>query len=296
MTERRGRASSPALREKTAEKKDDDEKSNMPSEKAAEKQEDSTKERRRSRSLSLERAKGLAHKVAKETNRAPLIHFPQGKFAPPPQLDKDAARDQHDVANLLALPIIVASALSYLSTRSDYAYKQLFAVVLFYFVADFAWVIVVPSCVKSTFTIKMHHTAALLYLIVPYKYPEYGHFLGYCMLLELNTWFLIARRFWNRNYKWHSIGFYITWVTIRLGLFTYLFHAACKAYYEKVFIQLDKDSNGKLSIPEMLRLGNWVHIMMLAPVLQALFCALNYKWTYDLVCQKWYDKGPSKGL
>lgn len=248
-----------------------------------------------SKSLSLKDLKGFANKMAMEANRAPLIHFPQGKLALPDKQDKHVERDRHDLANIVALPVIVAAAIVQLLSANEMAFKLLFWMVLAYFFIDFAWVIWIPSCVKSTYTIKMHHTAALLYLVVPYVYPEYGHFLGKCMLLEANTWFLIARRYFGRI-RWHSVGFYVTWITIRLGLFTYLFYEACHVYYERVVVQLDSDKNGTLSVGELLFLPKYVHLTMLAPMLQALFCGLNYKWTYDLVNQKMKSKGPSSGL
>jgi len=69
-----------------------------------------------------------------------------------------------------------------------------------------------------------------------------------------------------------------------------------EAYLEKVFPQLDVNHSGALSRKEVLRLRNWVHLMMFAPLFQTVFCALNWKWTWDLVKQKLKGQGPSKGL
>jgi len=238
----------------------------------------------------------FAQRFAKEVAQTPLVHYPEGKLAPPPDLGKDDARDNHDLGNLLTLPILIIVDLHYLWVDTTQAYWTFFFVVLFYFVSDLIWVITVPKCVKSVLTIKIHHTVSISYLILPFTYPEYGRFLGYVMLVELNTWFLIARRYWRRSSKIFSIGFYITWVTVRVGLFTYLMINSFESYLEKVFVQLDVDQSGTLTRREIMRLRNWVHLMMLAPMFQTVFCALNWKWTYDLILQKMRGAGPAKGL
>jgi hypothetical protein len=232
----------------------------------------------------------------KESAQTHLVHFPEGKLAPPPDEGKDEARDLHDLGNLLALPVLLLIDANYLIYDTVEGYWLFFFTVLVYFVGDLTWVILVPKCVKSTLTIKTHHTVSIFYLILPFSYPEYGMFLGYCMLVELNTWFLIARRYWRRSSKIFSVGFYLTWVTVRVGLFTGLMISSFESYLEKVFSQLDADNSGTLSRKEILRLRNWVHLMMLAPMFQTVFCALNWKWTYDLIIQKIRGAGPSKGL
>lgn len=241
-------------------------------------------------------AREFTQRLVKEALQTPLVHYPEGKLAPPPDLGKDDARDNHDLGNLLTLPILIIVDVYYLLTDTNMAYWIFFGVVLFYFASDLIWVITVPKCVKSVLTIKIHHTVSMLYLILPFSYPEYGRFLGYVMLVELNTWFLIARRYWRRSSKIFSIGFYITWVTVRVGLFTYLMISSFESYLEKVFLQLDVDESGTLTRKEIMRLRNWVHLMMLAPMFQTVFCALNWKWTYDLILQKMKGAGPSKGL
>lgn len=241
-------------------------------------------------------ARQLAQNIVKEAAQTPLVHFPEGKLAAPPDEGKDDARDLHDLGNLLMLPVLLIIDINYLITDSNKAYWLFFCTVLFYFLADLTWVVLVPKCVKSTLTIKTHHTVSIFYLILPFSYPEYGRFLGYCMLVELNTWFLIARRYWRRSSKIFSIGFYTTWVTVRVGLFTALMISSFESYLEKVFLQLDTDQSGTLTRKEILRLRNWVHLMMLAPMFQTVFCALNWKWTYDLIKQKIKGDGPSKGL
>ena len=61
------------------------------------------------------------------------------------------------------------------------------------------WLLICPQCVRSPRVIVSHHIVSLLYILVPFSYPEYDWAMGYCMLVEINTWFLIARRYFNKQ-------------------------------------------------------------------------------------------------
>lgn len=71
---------------------------------------------------------------------------------------------------------------------------QIFNAALCYFLMDTMWVLVVPKCVRSPGTIVVHHMACLVYLYLVYIRPEFFWFMGACLTVEVNTWFLIARR------------------------------------------------------------------------------------------------------
>ena len=92
-------------------------------------------------------------------------------------------------------------------------------------------------CTKSS-----HHSSTsycyILYLMVPYSKPHVQWCMGACMSVELNTWFLIARRVFNKQgfcpwviglpplfsirVKLISIFFYLTWISIRCILYPYM--------------------------------------------------------------------------
>lgn len=44
-----------------------------------------------------------------------------------------------------------------------------------------------------------HHVATLLYLIFPFIYREDAWLMGACLIVEINTWLLIARRVFNKQ-------------------------------------------------------------------------------------------------
>ena len=233
--------------------------------------------------------------------------------------DANFARDAHDWFNLVALvPITYLNCVNWTGDLwTDPLGATFFAtggvaslwhgrhfwaflwVTVGYFVADLIWVTVLPKCVASPGTIVKHHVATLLYIVaVPLRLPEYGWCMGSCMAVELNTWFLIARRVFNKqgDAAWFSVGlhvpvvksvriklisvlFYVTWFSIRCALYPYLVLEFARLY---------------LSRAE--RVGTYFNTLLVAPLFQLVFVYLNTKWTIDLVRSKLKGKGPQKGL
>eukprot|EP00415_Alexandrium_ostenfeldii_P003226 UN3226 len=119
--------------------------------------------------------------------------------------------------------------------------------------------------------------------------------MGACMIVEVNTWFIIARRAFNRKGEkpfttgvplWTSIRlatvstcFYITWFVIRLGVYPWLLIVITVNWYN-----------------ESVRVGTPLNILVVTPVMQCIFIFLNVKWTIDLLRSKLKGRGPSKGL
>merc|ERR1712048_898285 len=114
------------------------------------------------------------------------------------------------------------------------------------------------------------------------------------MSVEVNTWLLIARRLFNKNgigvwemgeskfqVKLISIGFYATWIFIRLVVYPALFFAIWDGYLARSKV-----------------VGSYWHALLVAPILQIVFIVLNLKWSWDLLKSKFRsdDVGPSKGL
>jgi len=173
-------------------------------------------------------------------------------------------------------------------------FNLFFFTTLAYFVIDLIWVIVVPKSVKSSSTIIQHHVASLAYLFIPYHFENFQFLFGVCMSVELNTWFLIARRVFNKQgfspwtldlpYRYSlkvkliSVFFYLSWLTIRCILYPY------------VLVIFYKMMMNKITREEELAL-------MIASVLQSVFCLLNARWTWDLMNSKikqWKTKGKTK--
>jgi hypothetical protein len=217
-----------------------------------------------------------------------------------PRHEPDWDRDAHDFFNLVALvPIVILNCLNwnadklwrvFTSTGSirqawtgDW-FEPFFIATALYFLVDLLWILKVPTCVKSPLTIFQHHVCTLLYLYIPYAIKEYRWGMGACMIVEINTWFLIARRVFNQQgfepwiidlsflsirIKLISILFYATWVPIRCILYPYLmipFYQLWLEYSHKV------DSK--------------FNLVLLCIPLHCSFCLLNLKWTYDLLVSK----------
>ena len=241
-----------------------------------------------------------------------------------PVHDEDLARDVHDFFNLIfLLPIVVLNALNwdwdkliygglvatletskhnnkididfFLQAWAGEYFDLFFWTTIAYFTIDMIWVCVIPKCVKSPSTIIQHHVAVFVYLTIPYFYPRFHFLMGACMSVELNTWFLIARRVFNKQgfppwkfdipylisvrVKLISIFFYITWILIRCILYVVVLYALAfplRAHKDYVEYQ---------------------NIIFCAMILQVSFCYLNALWTLQLVNSKirqWKRRGDTK--
>jgi TLC domain len=164
-------------------------------------------------------------------------------------------------------------------------FNAFFAVSVMYFLIDLVWICLVPSCVRSPATIIQHHVATLVYLLVPYAEPNVQWCMGACMSVEINTWFLIARRVFNKQgfspwviglppfvsirVKLISIFFYLTWVSIRCILYPHLLLEFYRVWSEY-----------------SVQVGSKINVITIVLPLHAIFCLLNIKWTYDLIMSK----------
>lgn len=231
----------------------------------------------------------------------------------PLRQDSNLARDVHDWFNLVALwPVVVLNLLNWqLDAPSllglisgEYsivmlwhgkAFLTFWWTTMAYFIVDVLFVLLLPQCVKSPGVIVKHHVATLGYIFVPKLRPEYGWLMGALMIVEVNTWFIIARRAFNkRGEKPFTSGvplaksmrlcvvsscFYITWFVIRLGLYPYLLITITRNW-----------------VDESKRVGTPINILVVTPVMQCIFIFLNVKWTIDLIRSKLKGRGPGKGL
>lgn len=243
-------------------------------------------------------------------------------------VDPDFRRDVHDVFNLVVLipisilnlmnwnwPLILSFQVSSVQNAwvGDHFWSFWWASAA-YFLIDLLWVMVIKGTVKSPTTILVHHSIVLIYLITPRSHPQMRWGMGACMSVEINTWFLIARRVFNRKgmnpfvytgcagdmgeisvpmtdftdkgtrwirlrIKGTSIGFYVTWFAIRLVLYPALIHPFWEFYNE-----------------HSAAVGSRVNLILVVPVFQVALTFLNIKWSIDLYRSKMRSKGIDKGL
>lgn len=227
-----------------------------------------------------------------------------------PKHEDDWARDSHDFFNLIVLlPIIVLNVMNWnwdiLLNLSKKQYLEdawtgewfdlFFWTTVSYFIADLMWIVIIPNSVKSPGVIIQHHIISMVYLLIPYYRPERRWCMGACMIVELNTWFLIARRVFNKQgfppwtinlsfvsfrLKFISICFYVTWFSLRCFLYPFLLLNFTNEWRK-----------------ESKRHGTYFNIDLVPPILHLIFCILNLKWTIDLISSKYrYLKRQRKGV
>lgn len=176
-------------------------------------------------------------------------------------------------------------------------FEAFFFVTALYFVLDLMWIIFLPKCVSSPAVILQHHLAALVYIMVPYFAEEAQWGMGACMSVEINTWFLIARRVFNKQgfspwvidlpplfslkVKLISILFYTTWIFVRCYLYPLLWFE-----FHSMWQQRSK------------QYGTKYNLFAISLPLHTILCILNLKWTYDLINSKiryWRLAGSARG-
>lgn len=128
------------------------------------------------------------------------------------QVDVDRDIRMHDFFNMmLALPLQCAfTALS--MTAGMHLPCCLYW--LLYIAVDTMWVFWKPHCVKSARTILFHHVLGLYLGIHVTTYVSHRRFCSSLTLIELNTIFLIGRRY-VQHWLW-NVGFYTSWIAIRV--------------------------------------------------------------------------------
>ena len=110
----------------------------------------------------------------------------------------------------------------------------------------------------------------MAYLSAPLLWPQYQWFMGACLSVEINTWFLILRRVLfkqNASEFWRTtVGacFYISWIAIGIFVYPAMFVLFC-------IMARDKFAEA----------GRLVWPMIFIPV-HGFLCVLNLKWSYDL--------------
>jgi hypothetical protein len=90
--------------------------------------------------------------------------------------------------------------------------------------------------------------------------------MSYDMLVEINTWLLIARRNLERPNAIVEFLFYATWVLLRLVLYPFLVWR----FYEEWLVAVRET-------------GQVISPLILAPLLQVFLMSLNLQWTYEMV-------------
>lgn len=225
-----------------------------------------------------------------------------------PKYEEDWARDSHDFFNLVVLlPVIVLNIMNWnwdimvdklskahsmeallVAVQTAWTgdwFDVFFTITAAYFVIDMLWILMLPICVKSPSVILQHHVAVLVYILIPFHHHAVRYCMGACMTVEINTWFLIARRVFNKqgfppwtvfNSSWLSIRvkvisifFYLTWISIRCLLYPLLLVPFYRHWRHW-----------------SLHTGTWCNVLLPSVPLHAAFCLLNLKWSYELLMSK----------
>jgi hypothetical protein len=198
----------------------------------------------------------------------------------------------HDFFNLVVLGVIVIIDIIYLHQTTVWAkiwtptslglehddlFLIFYVIFLSYLLVDSIWIFLLPqSVISNPDGILLHHLICIPISLLPWFYRQYSWYMIFALSSEINTFLTILRRQLSIGSLSHSICnalFYLTWIILRLFLFTLL----CFLY-----------SFEYITISE--KLGSYINFTICAPICQTAITFLNWKWTYDLVKKSWKKK------
>lgn len=177
---------------------------------------------------------------------------------------------RHDMTNLCFLPFVIIPNILYLSNPLSSFFSSLQYISFFAYVAfDTLFVALIPSCVASPSTIIYHHLlVALGWLAIILDNTFYYH-ISFGILVEINTFFHIARRNFRQN-AFLQIMFFVSWFICRNVLYPIVL-------YKFTYVYLDYST---------LPGNSYWNSGLIMWILMVALNALNTKWTYDLVKKK----------
>ena len=199
----------------------------------------------------------------------------------------------HDVFNMIVLTFINLSNIVYLSFATDLnligtpflgeKYRNLFSIFYYsfisYLIVDTVWISTIPKTLSgSPLPFVFHHIIVLVLCSVPYFEPQFDWLMALSLLVEIHPLILTIKRYVPREghlYKCLDALFYVTWVLMRIIGFPILF-----CYY---VVEYQRYSASK---------GTYLNIILLGPIILGVVTILNYKWSYDMVCNT--SKGEDK--
>lgn len=179
----------------------------------------------------------------------------------------------HDYFNLLTIPFICAATVYFLYTNEERCFWISYFVFLSYIAIDTIWVIIIPQSVASPATIIIHHIITILGWNIPvfngFRYTRLSNSL---LLVEFNTWFLIARRNFRES-NFLNAMFLATWIALRLIMYPVLL-----VNFVPYYIQDSTD------------FGTYINSGVFVLVIVGSLTALNMKWSFDLFMKLWRGK------
>lgn len=191
-----------------------------------------------------------------------------------------AENARHDYFNLFALPAVIYTSLQFIYHGSiEYLWVYVMVMSVYIFV-DTIWVLVIPKCVASPITISLHHVVVLVGLVtLLYLEATVARRCGCGGLIEINTFFLIARRNF-RDVTVLNVIFYITWIPIRCIMGPWLSYTLLQDI---------------LNFDDSLYSHQFIALVVMSIILLFLNL-LNGQWTYDLFKKKGNKVDTKRGL
>jgi hypothetical protein len=178
---------------------------------------------------------------------------------------------RHDQVNYICLTIVISLNIYFLVSPTVEKLQLYSRVFVFYLLADFVWILLLPQSVSSPSFILVHHVATSVAIAsLPVMDFELGKLGALACLVEVNTFARLLRKVY-RDSELINFMFYASWVFSRLIVGPYtLYQIGVRLAYPHAHKPswLTEDASFRLN-------------MVLFSV-GAVLNILNFKWSYDL--------------
>jgi len=186
------------------------------------------------------------------------------------------AGDLHDDVNIVVLTVVfIMAVLSLWDGPSSVGHTWVIVVMTVYLLIDMAWIAARPAIAKTPVSVIIHHVVTLIVISGAVEHADHRVNASRALLVEINTVLITLRRKLGRP-LWCEVGFFGTWIVLRLVWFPMLGAAMLASTFGL--------KDGYARVPPLLQ----VHIVTppgikaYASVGFALVVALQFYWTFSL--------------
>jgi len=180
----------------------------------------------------------------------------------------------HDWANIGVLTGIFALCVVALALGEDsQLHSVVIALTVAYLISDALWILLQPDMVKTPKSIIAHHIVTVVVIADTLEFASHRVNASRALIVEANTVLLTLRRLLGRP-LWCELGFYSTWVLIRLVWFPILGVSLLASTFE---INLQETFLASLA-PLMVQVKQ-PPVRTYASISFALVVGLQFYWT-----------------
>jgi len=132
------------------------------------------------------------------------------------------AAEWHDEVNIWVLCLVfILAVLSLMHGMYSPGHMVVIVVMTTYLLFDMTWIALVPAIAKTPVSVILHHIVTLVVICGGIEHAKHRVLASMALLVEINTVLITLRRKLGRP-LWCEVGFFATWIGLRLIWFPML--------------------------------------------------------------------------